>query len=73
MNIAITVEPPLKGHLRDQDKCPLYRGVPSIEVTFIKIVGTFFSFGPKFVSLKWRCPLNRGVPKERFHCIKKTN
>ena len=42
-----TVEPPLKGHLRDQDKCPLYRGVPSIEVTFIKIVETFFSFGTK--------------------------
>ena len=20
------------------------------------------------MSLKWRCPLNRGVPKERFHC-----
>ena len=42
-----TVEPPLKGHLRNQHKCPLYRGVPSIEVTFIKIVGTFFSFGTK--------------------------
>ena len=23
--------------------------------------------GPKFVSPEWRCPLNRGVPKERFH------
>ena len=44
-----TVEPPLKGHPRDQDKCPLYhcRGVPSIEVTFIKILGTFFRFGTK--------------------------
>ena len=25
--------------------------------------------GPKFVSLALRCPLNRGVPKETFHCI----
>ena len=24
--------------------------------------------GPNFVSLERRCPLNRGVPKERFHC-----
>ena len=21
------------------------------------------------MSPEWRCPLNRGVPKERFHCI----
>ena len=24
--------------------------------------------GPNFVSPEWRCPLNRGAPKERFHC-----
>ena len=24
--------------------------------------------GPNFVSPERRCPLNRGVPKERFHC-----
>ena len=23
---------------------------------------------PNFVSPEWRCPLDRGVPKERFHC-----
>ena len=26
---------------------------------------------PNFVSPEWRCPLNRGVPKERFHCNSK--
>ena len=25
--------------------------------------------GPNFVSPEWRCYLNRGVSKERFHCI----
>ena len=24
--------------------------------------------GPNFVSPEWRCYLNRGVSKERFHC-----
>ena len=26
--------------------------------------------GPNFESPEWSRPLNRGVPKERFHCIK---
>ena len=26
---------------------------------------------PNLVSPEWRCPLNRGVPKERFHCNSK--
>ena len=25
--------------------------------------------GPHFASGEWRCPLNRGVPKKRFHWI----
>ena len=25
--------------------------------------------GPNFVSLEWRCPLNRSVSKERLLCI----
>ena len=33
---------------------------------FKDYVGAFL--GPNFVSAEWRCPLNRGVPKERFHC-----
>ena len=28
--------------------------------------------GPNFVASGWRCPLVRGVSKERFHCIAKT-
>ena len=40
----------------------LNRGAPSIDY-----VGIFP--GPNFVSPEWRCPLNRSVPKERFHCI----
>ena len=27
--------------------------------------------GPNFVFPKWGCPLNRGVPKEKFHCTTK--
>ena len=41
---------------------PLNRGVPSIEVT-----DTFFQ-DQIVVSPEWRCLLNRGGPKERFHC-----
>ena len=46
---------------------PLKRGVPSIAVTHSKIMWKFFP-GPNFVSPEWRCSLNRGFPKERFHC-----
>ena len=42
--------------------------IPSIEVTDTKFMGTFFP-GPNVVSFEWRCPFNRGVPKERFHGI----
>lgn len=24
--------------------------------------------GPNVVSPEWSCPLNKGVPKEKFHC-----
>ena len=27
------------------------------------------SLGPNFVSPEWKCPLNRGISKKRFHCI----
>jgi len=57
---------------RIQKKCPfpLNRSVPSREViNKCKDYVTFFS-GPNFVSPKLRCPLNRGVIKERFHCSK---
>ena len=59
----------VKPGLWDPQKCPfpLNRGVLSIEVTVTKIMWTFFRHHI-FVSLEWRCPLNRGVPMERFHC-----
>ena len=53
-------------------RCPLNGGwirvsgprksVPSIEVTNTKIMSTFFRD-------QILCPLNGGVPKERFHCL----
>ena len=56
----------VKPGFRDQKKCsfPLSRGVPSIEVTDTKItvhVNIFF-LGQIL------CSLNKGVPKEMFHC-----
>ena len=33
-----TVEPQLRGHYRDQEKCPLNRGVPLIEVIITNII-----------------------------------
>ena len=33
---------------------------------YIDYVGVFP--GPNFFPPEWSCPLNRGVPKERFHC-----
>ena len=48
-----------------QKQCPflLNRGVPRTEVTNTKIMWTFFQD-----QILRRCPLNRGVPKERFQC-----
>ena len=56
----------VKPGFGDQKKCPfsLNRSVPSIEVIDTKIIWAFF----------WdqiSCPLNRGVPRERFHHITK--
>ena len=28
------------------------------------------TLGPNFVFREWMCPLNRGDPKEGFHCIR---
>ena len=52
-----------------QKKCPfpLSRAVPSKEVINTKIMWAFFQ--DQILSPEWRCPLNRGVPNERFHCI----
>ena len=51
-------------------KCPfsLNRGIPSIELSNRYKDGVNVFPGPNFASPEWRCPLNRGVPKERFHC-----
>ena len=45
-----------------QKKCPLKRGN-----NYSGYVNTFP--GPNFVTPEWRCPFNKGVPKETFHCI----
>ena len=42
------------------------RNVPSIEADQVQRLCDSF-FGPNFVPPEWRSPLNRGVPKERFH------
>ena len=44
-------------------------GVPWIEVGLESKIGTNIFPRPNFVSPDWRCLLNRGVPKERSHCI----
>ena len=53
----------VKTGLWDPQKCPfpLNRGnrYKDYENIFL---------GPTFVSPEWRCPLNRGVLMERFHC-----
>ena len=51
-----------------QKKClfPLNRSVPSKEVINTKITWAFFQ--EQILSPEWQCPLNRGVPNERFHC-----
>ena len=45
---------------------PLNRGIPSKEVINTKIMWAFFQ--EQILSPEWRCPLNRGVPNETFHC-----
>jgi len=51
-----------------QKKCPfpLNRSVPSKEVINTKTTWAFFQ--EQILSPEWRCPWNRGVPNERFHC-----
>ena len=48
--------------------CSMNRGVPSLEETNTKNMSTFFG-DQMLCPPKWRCHLNRGVPKDRFHCI----
>ena len=47
---AYTVEPPLRGHPRNKEKCPLNRGVPLIEVVRYKDYMSVNFAGKKFVS-----------------------
>ena len=57
-----------KPRFRDPEKvsflqnrlCPFNRGNKNKD--YVNIFP-----GPNFVSPEWRCPLNRGVPEERFH------
>ena len=52
-----------------QKECPfpLNCGVPSLEVIDTKTIYVDVVLEPNVVSPEWRCPLNRGVSKERFH------
>ena len=54
----------LNPDFRSQKKCSfsLTRGVSSIEVTNTKMMLPFFQD-------QILCPLNGGVPKEKFHCM----
>ena len=56
---------PRKVFLSLEQSCPFSRGN-----RYKDYVITIFP-GPNFVSSEWRCPLNRGVPKDRFHHIRK--
>ena len=65
MPLSAAVEPPLSGHHREQEKCPLNRGVLLIEVIITKINKHFASRDQQ------NCPLNRGVLlKGHFHTEK---
>ena len=68
MSAKVSHEWRLNPGFRTNTMCPfpLNRGVPSIEVTDTKTMWTFFQ-DKIVVCPEWRCPLNRGVPKERFH------
>ena len=57
---------PRKVFLSLEQSCPFSRGN-----RYKDYVITIFP-GPNFVSSEWRCPLNRGVPKDRFHHIRQT-
>ena len=53
---------PQKVSLSLEKRCPLKRG--NNYSGYVNILP-----GPNIVTPEWRCPFNRGVPKERFHCI----
>ena len=53
----------VKPGLWDPQNCPF----PLNKGNRYKDYGDIF-LGPTFVSPEWRCPLNRGVLMERFHC-----
>ena len=59
----------VKPGFRDTEKVslsPKYKGVPSLEIKDTKVMLTFFlDLCPLNGGV---CPLNRGEPKERFHC-----
>ena len=53
---------PQKVSLSLEKRCPWKRG--NNYSGYVNILP-----GPNIVTPEWRCPFNRGVPKERFHCI----
>ena len=55
---------PERGSLSPEQMCPFNRS--NRYKDYVKGFP-----GPDFVSREWRCPLRRGVPKKRFHCMRK--
>ena len=54
---------------RTQKRCPAFPWIDESPQWRWQIQSLQSLFpGPNFVSPEWRCPLNRGVPKERLHC-----
>ena len=64
LRVKLSFEWKLNPGFGTQKKCPF----PYNRVNNYKDYANIFP-GPNFVSPEWRCPLNRTVPKERFHCI----
>lgn len=53
--LRTTVEPPFRGHPRNQDTCSLNGDVPSIEGTHTKIIWTIEGGGGEFASVLRLC------------------
>ena len=70
-NITESSEWRLKPGFRKICSFPLI-GIPSIKVIDTKIMPVGIFPRLNLVSLECECPLNRDLPKEKFHCMVKT-
>ena len=65
MEVKLSTRNPKKVSLSPEERSPITRGNKFVHKHCVNIF-----LGPNFVFPKWRYPLNRGVPKEKFHCTK---